>query len=316
MCITVPYFLSLVDNSGFTHSIDMIHLYGYGNYPDFVPLCEKFNIEYTFGTTNRGNKYMSVYEYFNFDTVGLNKCVTVGRGQRHDSYDDDSEKWTIKPSVPESALFWDLRFNPNKISSRSWWLDFVALIRSWEKDNPGNLYIHKFDYAVDVPDTLPHEVFVKTLKKTGRVDDTFYFGRSGKSGYLKIYNKSKELEINDKNITRFEYTFNAAEPRRFDVCYIGRKTDASDLVDTDQAIIAMYNILLTNHEYDFDLKRWLGRRKYAKLEPYLHAPVQVNFDKLDLLLKSYCELFNAQLDKTSDELLSISELTALITHDI
>lgn len=297
----IPYYLTRIDDKEYVHSIDMMYLEGFGAYPDFKPLCNKYHITFESGPSNRKNKYISIFEYFNFDIVGLDLCEFIGYGQNQTYFDENSETWVSKDRKLVNAPYWVLRFNPNKICTKPYFQDFKKIIVDWSKENPNLLFLKKFDYAVDI-DIPIHLLSITTRKTSGRVGTTLYFGKAGRHGYLKIYDKTKELKeqqhIDISGVhTRLEYTFIAKNDFSFDdISYIDiTATNDVKLDDTDRFLLREF-VKEREINPDFELSKHVGRKTWAKLKNFISSRVYIpNAELLTNLVYDYCEMFRCNI---------------------
>lgn len=117
-----------------------------------------------------------------------------------------------------------VEFNPNKLQDQSLHEDDVNAIQKFVFGTLNNVLkgnkrlITGFDVAFDL--TVNNSRIVP-ISNTGRMQDrhkgTIYYGNRGKHGYLKIYDKKKELlevhkrEISDDDLTRIEYSFRISD---------------------------------------------------------------------------------------------------------
>lgn len=311
----IPYFYQRIDDNGFVHSIDMIYLEGFGICPNFKKFCKKHNLEFEEGETTRTNKYLSVYSYFNFDSVGIDLCYLVGRGERHCEYDDDKEVWMIRPGAVMAADYFVIRFNPNKICTRPWFYDFVELIKQWSDKHYSMLYLKKFDYAIDL-DVPIKDLFIKSRKSSGRVNDTLYFGKAGRNGYLKVYNKTVELKKQGIDIeginTRVEYTFKTSEEFSFDdISKLDISLLESDEINqTDKFILKAFYMLREQYP-DLDLQKEILRTKFEKLRNHIMVKSEIPSAELMLsLLNDYFDLFHCL--SSGDESVEVEDLESFI----
>lgn len=297
----IPYYLTRIDDKNYVHSIDMIYLEGFGQHPDFRDLCSKHHISFDSGPSNRKNKYISIYAYFNFDIVALDICEFIGYGQNQTYYDESNENWVSKKPKIENAPYWVLRFNPNKICTKPYFEDFKKIIVDWSKENPNLLFFKKFDYAIDV-DLPIHLLSVSTRKTSGRVGTTLYFGKAGRHGYLKIYDKTKELKEQqhisiEGTHTRLEYTFIAKNDFSFDdISYLDVSTaDSTELTDTEKFVLRTY-VKERESNLDFDLSKHVGRKTWEKLKNFIASKITIpNGELLTKLVYDYCDMFHCAI---------------------
>lgn len=133
-----------------------------------------------------------------------------------------------------------VEFNPSKQDSMTLWFweQFRISFEQYKK------YIKQLDLAFDYP---VHVDNVAAISLTGKdrsfFKNTRYFGSSGKSGRLKIYDKKKELkekqgiEIENEFLTRIEYTKKFEEP--FLISYL---VQVDDLAINEEYSLTSYNL--------------------------------------------------------------------------
>lgn len=167
-----------------------------------------------------------------------------------------------------------------------WFCELLDCLLADAKDG----WIRKYDYAVDIPLEMRCVQVLDTRKEPGLYKGTRYYGQAGRHGYLKIYDKQKDLKRQGEEIgtlTRVEHTLFTSKELSLETIYIlqndSLNTDYSELKDTDRAIVEMY-MQLQALGCDYKLK--LGRDKRKKLEPYLQGQyVKLDYGRyLDLLL--------------------------------
>jgi len=133
-----------------------------------------------------------------------------------------------------------IEFNPSKQTKMTkwFWETFIQRIIQYPK------YIKQMDLAFDIP---THVNNISAISLTGRdrslFKNTRYFGSSGKSGRLKIYDKKTELEdvqgvlVEDENLTRIEYTMKFDEP-----VHLGYLESIPDLGINEEYIFSNFNL--------------------------------------------------------------------------
>lgn len=142
-----------------------------------------------------------------------NLRIGNGAGATYIGYQHNSEK----PSGLGFTL--KLETNPAKETAEQ------ILLRDIFKDYfSGHLIVIKGgDVALDIPQPISS---ILAVSLTGRVQDrhkgTLYFGTRGKHGYLKIYDKKKEVldkqlvRISEEFLTRIEFSFRFKTPLTID----------------------------------------------------------------------------------------------------
>lgn len=115
-----------------------------------------------------------------------------------------------------------LEFNPNKISD----LQPVCNVIDAFKKAFGDKFLWdelRCDYAFDVP-YLIDDIRILSRKATSSYLGTYYFGSRGGSGYLRVYDKRKEMLYHydtdiGRDVTRIEYESHLTNPFVFDIPY-------------------------------------------------------------------------------------------------
>lgn len=133
-----------------------------------------------------------------------------------------------------------VEFNPAKQTKlNDWfWENFLKIIERYKKT------IKHMDIAFDIPTHIDN---ISAVSLTGRdrslFKNTKYFGSSGKTGRLKIYDKKTELEkvqgisITDEVLTRIEYTKKYDEP-----IHVGYLESLNDLGINEDYTISNFNL--------------------------------------------------------------------------
>ena len=153
----------------------------------------------------------------------------VAIGYKHNSIRNNEEFFTMR-----------IEFNPakNGVEYERFWEIFKELFFSFEKR------IKQFDLAFDVPVDIKR-LFAVSLSGRQRAyyKSTMYFGSSGNTGRLKVYDKKSELEekqgvtVVDEHKTRIEYTYRFEEPYTVQI-----------LSKADSSINKEYTIVVLNEE--------------------------------------------------------------------
>ena len=188
-----------------------------------------------------------------------------------------------------------LIYNPNKHIND----EFLELLIPYLSNNFTGRII-KYDLAVDVPGIEPNFVNVFTRKQKSTCKDTQYYGAKNRHGYIKIYNKSKELKLKDTQITRIEFTLKTGQPLPTDEVYIpilnsSIDCDFSKLTDTAQRYVLLINEIKNcggdwKKHYDN-----LNFRMRKKIEPFVvggNKKLVLCDDDVIKLLSYYTDVFN------------------------
>lgn len=166
-----------------------------------------------------------------------------------------------------------IEFNPNKVENSVCLHEFLEWI--WTLTYRRDLI--RYDLAIDIPYTR----LMARLERNGRkgyqfVDSgngiTEYLGQRNKNGYIKLYDKTKESDL-DYDLTRLEITLDKNADIR-DVFPNVRISDLQKSLDTelDDNLDSTDKVLISllrdvqNPQYYLNS---LGFRKRKKIEPYL-----------------------------------------------
>ena len=287
----MQYYNSYTDSYGFVHSIDMV----YCEYMSFFspgPLLEKLqafhsdfpDVEYAeFLNRPCHSKYSYYLDAVRFDGV----FIEFGK---YNNYDKVSGTFDLIP-------MFQIRFNPNKYMHLDWFRALLLLVL--DCGSSGSL--RNYDYAIDIPVALSAVQLFDCRREKGLYKGTRYYGQSGRHGYVKVYDKYKDLfrkgEVVNAPLTRVEQTIFSSQPLHLEPIYVMDQKlldDFSDLKETERAIVEMYSILAANH-ISYDLT--LGRKMHNKLRPYLFGGYRkVEYaDILELLLANIHKILKVDL---------------------
>lgn len=290
----LPYLSPIVDNNGCVYSIDMVRL------------KFKFNkaedVEFFFSIIRDASDYMAIspycYEYierrkwyqyhhnFNFELVNFNECGELLTYKRSFylgiSVNGDTNK----------LLQGVLEFNPNKVDGAviRWLLKIISTLCKI-------VQLQRFDLAIDVPCQKQNIRLLKDSRVYKLVapsvdcnTHTEYLGIHQKSGFVKVYNKQNESNLNTP-LTRVEITSEFFEYEYFikqfpEVYWVGSSTllPFAELKDTDKVL---YLCLRDNVDKDTLFKQ-LGRKKQEKLKKYLYE--DINDIKLGIDEKTFYQI--------------------------
>jgi len=234
----------------------------------------------------------SKYDYY-LDGVALGG-VYVSAG-KYTNYDKISKTFDIIP-------MFELRVNPNKYFHEEWFQELLSELMSHASSG----MLRKYDYAIDIPKEPKYIKVLESKKEPGLFKGTRYYGQSGRHGYLKIYDKQKDMKRQKVDIdvlTRVEHTlFTSKEPSLEKVYVLENEilqTDYTGLNETDICIIEMYlQLKALGHEYPLKL----GRVKMEKLKEYIHGTYTLleYGDILDRLVENIKQVFKASDIVTDD----------------
>lgn len=261
----IKYFNNIVYEN-ISYSIDMIRLrLDFGlleRITEFGNWCSKFehvHIE-SFPLSTKAHSYRYLFKI----TCTNNSSFVCGLGFNGDDRD--------------SAVIGFLEFNPNKVASDCKFIEFFEVLKNFCPRTD----IVRWDLAVDVPLKREYCSLIKDKRKYSMVrnsvkDCTEYLGRRSSSGFVKLYNKSVEDEL-DEDITRLEITVDG-KMNYSEFCTLLPQIDISDyqlslsqndesLSSTDALIVDLIRKLPLS-ERQFYFKR-LHSHKRVKLRPFIY----------------------------------------------
>ena len=160
-----------------------------------------------------------------------------------------------------------IEFNPCKVGCELLLINTYLKLRSLSKVAP---MVKRFDLAIDIPVDRDRCYLIKDKRtyqeyRNSNTDLTQYLGHRSSGGFVKLYNKAKELGLGEYGLTRFELTidweykdYNMAK-LFFPVVYVFDDWQLDvDIKDTDKVLLLA---CLSNMEY-IDM---LGRDKKKKI---------------------------------------------------
>lgn len=189
--MAIKYFKTVTDDNGFVHSIDNVKCFYYtGNIENILPRFQALS-----------GKCKNYYDKLN--------CAPSVKGQfwKHHLHIDDVYvrlgRFVAKPLekkdgyVEYDAL--SLEVNPNKHWDSTLLSDVLAIVN--DVSNGG--YLDQIDYTIDIACGLDDVVVLGTRKIPGLYKGTKYYGCRGQHGFVRIYDKAAEAEL-DYPLTRVE----------------------------------------------------------------------------------------------------------------
>lgn len=241
--ITVEYF-SRINPKRLLSIIQMVHnAFPNIKYDEYLDKLPQNKYQYYLDNISFGGVYIQLGKYTNYDKM--------------------SKTFDLLP-------MFQIRVNPNKHMHEPFFIDLLSKL----KGVSGGGYLKKYDYAVDVPLTPDCVKIFDSKKEPGLYKGTRYYGQAGRHGYLKVYDKKKDMERFKEYLktplTRIEHTLKSNTDISLEKVYIfeseSLNVDKSILTLTDKAIIDMYQIIVANNlKYDLSI----GRTKMEKLKEYI-----------------------------------------------
>lgn len=181
-----------------------------------------------------------------------------------------------------------IEFNPNKIETSELAHDFLYDLTGLCND----ITLVRYDMAIDIPITR----VMARLKRIGRkgyqyIDSgngiTEYLGQRNTSGFIKLYDKTKESNL-DYDATRLEITLdrNASVTDVFPSVAITNEQSSllldTDLDSTDRVLVSLLRDVENPQYYMSEL----GFRKKKKIAPYLEDTTLLLNEKLAYEIKT------------------------------
>lgn len=180
-----------------------------------------------------------------------------------------------------------IEFNPNKCYQK------VLPILNYIKTLTNNLQVVRFDIAFDIP--YPRELFnlikdrrnykkIYSMEQKNKYLDDFteYLGKRQNNGYVKLYNKQNESNL-DKPLTRLEITLdnldydNLIKEMPTLKAFSKSCTDLSRLNETEKVLLS----LLLQNDNCMSYFGSLGRYMREKLEPYICTSFNIDITESD-----------------------------------
>lgn len=273
--MVLNYFNPVWEN-GLTYSVDMVRL---DVRADLETGQKWFNLlsnkEDYFGKIEYYQSF-KMYQYRHLITVKLDDCdssITMG-------FQLNSEK-------KHESFKGFIEFNPNKVGCSKFYEWLLIQLKIQFKE----VNVNRWDLAIDIPIERSRVFMRKDNRLYSKLESqngiTEYLGRRSHDGFVKLYDKTKESNLDIKQ-TRFEITISGL--KEFDslnipeVTIINEFSNMNDLNTTDKVLVELIKLNGGIEEY----LRKLGRRKSEKLRPYL-----VQTDKALCIEKNiYDELIN------------------------
>jgi DNA relaxase NicK len=249
----VKYFKEVRTENGYIYSLDMLRL----------------NLMFGDEIQHFMN-WLSMYEE-SVDGVQINHYLSIKEFTFRDLFSVKTEDFSYSFAVGFNGASKDkkkgfIEFNPNKCQGEHFQ-------RIWERiiDVTISVDIVRFDLAVDIP--IPR--YLVKLQKDNRNytfmsckgSDTEYLGRRNNVGYTKVYDKSKESDL-EYELTRIEVTADLEGIRFPEVMILPlqEKFEFSKMSSTEKVLV---QLLKQSDNAQMYLKQ-LARSKRKKLMPYIY----------------------------------------------
>ncbi len=294
----MEYFKYRVDSSGYTYSIDNLVLeYIIKNHCDVISylqgLCDKYKLEVEY-YEKLNLPYCSKYQYYN-NHIHLCNGIYLMIG-KYDTYSDLSQTHNIFPVVK-------LEINPNKHAKKPVFKELLNFLHTYK----GDCTLKRYDFAIDIKCKLQDIEVFGSRKEKGLYKGTRTFGQRNKDGYLKIYDKAQEQDL-DYDLTRIEYTIinqkreHQKKGFNFQVVYIKDNAESSvELSGVLKTICKLYTYVLNMGGDPSELLDDLDKRTKKKVLEGLsgmgYKPIYIDLELLNDLLNEINTIFGVDVQK-------------------
>lgn len=291
----IKYYNPFKDNNGYIHSVDNVVCWYYVCSIDSVldsihelrDICKVSPSDYW----EQLNKMPCVkYDYFLHHIHLGSIYIKLGKyKERIEGKTKQEDKWS-------TLSIMSVEVNPNKHSDSQLFKMTMDMIKILTYDG----YLSRIDYAIDVPYVQSDVVVLNSRKMRGLYKGTEYFGQRSQNGFVRIYDKAKESDL-DSPLTRIETVVRFGKKKKFSSVDFGVVTSGSSDVENSDLSCSnkvLVQALLELEMYGSDIRKYidkLDRRLRLKVEPYIHGQVKVYQpvpDILDNLLVGIRELFH------------------------
>lgn len=251
------YYKSIEEN-GVVYSVDMVRLEIKTNCSDGDDFCQwLMDKELEIGDIGYYQSFKA-YTYRHLFVVPCgDSTVSIGL-QLNDDKRHDSYKGYIE-------------FNPNKVAADCWFNELITRVRMTYEE----IIVKRWDFAVDIPVAKKNCMMLKDNRNytlyQGQKGETEYLGRRSHGGFVKLYDKKVESNL-DYDLTRLEVTIEGLADFQTvpfpGVKIVSEQLDISANVELKDTELALVELIRLQGNYDYWLRR-LGRYMREKIKPYL-----------------------------------------------
>lgn len=304
----VNYFFKEVDENGYTHSIDnLVIVY------DINPIYQNDYLDIVIDSIhNLRDTYNGQINYW--ERLNVNACSKYSWYCNHVHLDDgiylsighyregikELHSYVVFPLLK-------LEINPNKHFEKPVFQDLQKIINRFCVSG----MLKKYDYAIDIPCKINDVQIFNTRKEPGLYKGTRYYGQRSRDGFVKIYDKTKESDL-DMFLTRVEHTFDTIKHSKeksftaFHVLQPDLQNTSVDISKTDSVIVSLCNLLKANSIEYMDVLQGLDKRKRKKIIEFLNGgykEITFNQELHDKLISQVMEKFNViPLDEPEEQI--------------
>ncbi len=321
----VNYFLKEVDENGYIYSIDnLVVVY------DINPIYQSDYLNIMIDSLhNLRDSYKNDINYW--ERLNVNACSKYSWYCNHVHLDDgiylsighyregikETHSYVVFPLLK-------LEINPNKYFDKPVFHDLQKIINRFCVSG----MLKKYDYAIDIPCKLFDVQIFNTRKEPGLHKGTRYYGQRSRDGYVKIYDKTKESNL-DYSLTRVEHTFDMVKHSKeksftiFHVLQPDLQNINENVSKTDSVIVSLCNLLKANSIDYMDVLQGLDKRKRKKIIEALNGgykEVTFNQEIHDKLISQVMGKFNVvppeeEKQNSDDDFIQLDEGVTLPWED-
>lgn len=164
-----------------------------------------------------------------------------------------------------------LEFNPNKVGSDLGLLSLLnkLCLMAYKKR------LVRFDCAIDIPVSRDRCLLVKDQRtyseyRNSSSDLTQYLGHRNKHGFVKLYNKARELGLSDDNLTRLEITVDGDKINEVESIF-PKVYVINDQIDFDDGINSTDRVLMFACMDNPSYLSLLERRRAKKIKELIDS---------------------------------------------
>lgn len=275
----VSYFNQIVDDNGYTHSIDNV-VATYSGYfkidkvlDQLHEIVDKYHPVKFYELLNRSAcvRYDFFLHHLHLD------CIYIKLGKYKARMIEQSKAGAKREYDIFSVL--RIEFNPNKHWNNPLVRAVLEIIKGFEFHYSSQ--IDKIDYAVDIPAGMSDFVFLnKSGKQHNYVNGTHYFGKRSQNGSVKVYDKKSESGL-DYELTRVETTLRLSE--KFSGLDFAVRTGYAAVPDDTSKTVQLYVDMLKDIDsLGGDINVHLANMPYRtrlQVEQYVHGDlVMIDYD--------------------------------------
>ena len=293
----VNYFIKETDCNGYVHSIDnLVIVY------DINPIYQSDYLDIMIDSLhNLRDSYQNDINYW--ERLNVNACSKYSWYCNHVHLDDGIylSIGHYREGIKETHTYvvfplLKLEINPNKHYDKPVFKDLQKIINRFCVSG----MLKKYDYAIDIPCKINDVQIFNTRKEPGLYKGTRYYGQRSRDGFVKIYDKTKESDL-DSFLTRVEHTFDTIKHSKaksftnFSVLSNSADSDLSALSSNDLVILNLCKRLVTAGLECDDLLVDLNFRKRKKIYEFLNGgykEITFNQEIHDKLISQVMEKFN------------------------